>query len=94
MSKVNFYLVKHVIPLKVITVSHLELVAAVTAVKVNHMIVETLEVSTEKIVFWTGSTIVFKYIRNDKAKFHIFVANHLSSMIVHRWSSGVMLILP
>lgn len=49
-----------------------------TAVKVNHMIVRTIEVTIEKMVFWTDSTTVLRYIRNDKTRFHTFVANHLS----------------
>lgn len=52
-----------------------------TAVKVNHMIVRTNEITIENIVFWTDSTTVLRYIRNDKTRFHTFVANRLS--IIH-----------
>lgn len=68
----------HVAPLKAVTIPRLELMAAVSAVKANSMIVKTLDIPVQRIVFWTDSTTVLRYIRNEKSRFHTFVANRLA----------------
>ena len=40
------------------------------------MLKEELEVSEDE-VYWTDSTTVIKYIRNDKARYHTYVANRV-----------------
>ena len=67
-----------VAPLKPVTIPRLELMAATTAVRVNSMILNALEFKIDSITFWTDSTTVLKYIKNDKARYHTFVANRVS----------------
>ncbi len=71
----------YVAPLKAITISRLELMAAVSAVKANSMIVKKLDIPVQRIVFWTDSTTVLRYIRNEKSLFHTFVASRLA--VIH-----------
>ncbi len=80
MSTMNFCLVKHVTRLKVISVPCLKLLAAVTTVRVNHIIAKTLEVPIERIVFWTDSTTVLRYIRNDRLD---FILLRLTVCVIH-----------
>ena len=72
------------------TIPRLELMAAVTAVRVSaplsHAI--TYAGSTSKITqefFWTDSTTVFRYIANKKTRFRTFAANRLA--IIHDGST-------
>ncbi|KAK4326945.1 hypothetical protein Pmani_002549 [Petrolisthes manimaculis] len=68
----------HVAPLKTVTIPRLELMAATVAVRVNQMIINALGIQVNQVYFWTDSTTVLKYIRNDRARFHTFVANRLA----------------
>lgn len=52
-------------PLKQVTIPRLELTAAVLAVKVDKMIRSELQLPLGKSQFWTDSTSVLKYIKND-----------------------------
>lgn len=54
-----------VTPLKQVTIPRLELKAAVTAVKIDNMLRQELQVPLQPSVFWTGSTTVLRYIDND-----------------------------
>jgi hypothetical protein len=65
-------------PLKQITIPRLELTAAVVAVKVNHMIQKELDIPIHKTFFWTDSMTVLRYINNESARFHTFVANRIA----------------
>ncbi|KAK3886009.1 hypothetical protein Pcinc_009834 [Petrolisthes cinctipes] len=42
------------------------------------MIINALGIQVNQTFFWTDSTTVLKYIRNDRARFHTFVANRLA----------------
>ena len=80
-------------PLKAVTITRLELTAAVLAVRVNNIMKGALEFPAHRTMFWTDSTTVLRYIRNDSARFHTFVANRLS--VIHdglREINGNMLI--
>ena len=70
-----------VAPLKTVTVPRLELTAATLAVKVDKQIREELDLPINRVVFWTDSTIVLRYIRNTSKRFQTFVANRLQ--IIH-----------
>jgi hypothetical protein len=59
----------------------LELTAAVLAVKLSHQVEEELEISMDRIVFWTDSTVVLQYLNNESTRFQTFVANRLA--IIH-----------
>ncbi|XP_061159982.1 uncharacterized protein LOC133170834 [Syngnathus typhle] len=69
-----------VAPLKFMTIPRLELTAAVLAVRVEGMLVEELKMDLEPAVFWTDSTTVLKYIKNDNRRFHTFVANRVNTI--------------
>ena len=64
-------------PLKKITVPRMELTAATTAVRLNKMLEDELDDPIHGVFFWTDSTAVLKYISNDSARLHTFVANRV-----------------
>ena len=66
-----------VAPLKKITNPRLELTAATLAVRLIIMVKRELDFQLGKIMFWTDSTSVLKYISNDRARYHTFVANRI-----------------
>ena len=66
---------------KPMTVPRLELSAAVLAVKLDRTMREELEISIDRSVFWTDSTAVLQYIRNENKRFQTFVANRLA--VIH-----------
>ena len=74
-----------VTPLKTVTIPRLELTAATLAVKVDKQIRDELDLPINRVIFWTDSTIVLRYIRNKSKRFQTFVANRLQ--IIHDASS-------
>ena len=64
--------------LKTNTVPRMEQTAAVVSVKLHKLIVEQLDLPIHKAVFWTDSTIVLQYIRNEARRFQKFLAKRLS----------------
>lgn len=62
-------------PLKQLTIPRLELAAAVLSVKVDKMLRSELQLPLNNSLFWTDSQAVLKYIANDSARFHTYVAN-------------------
>ena len=69
-----------VAPLKPVTIPRLELTAAVVAVRVDKMLQTELQLPLEKACFWTDSTSVLKYIRNEDRRFQTFVANRIATI--------------
>ncbi|XP_063042981.1 uncharacterized protein LOC134437423 [Engraulis encrasicolus] len=69
-----------VTPLKTVTIPRLELTAAVLAVRVDLMLKAELRIPVQESVFWTDSTSVLKYIRNEDRRFHTFVANRVTTI--------------
>lgn len=69
-----------VAPIKQVTIPRLELTAAVLAVRVDTMLGVELQLQVEKSCFWTDSTSVLKYIRNEDRRFQTFVANRISTI--------------
>nr|XP_021331052.1 uncharacterized protein LOC110439398 [Danio rerio] len=67
-----------VTPLKHVTIPRLELTAAVLAVKMDIMLKKMLQLPLEDSVFWSDSTTVLNYIKNENKRFHTFVANRVS----------------
>ena len=70
-------------PLKPITVPRLELLAAVTAVKLECVIKRELEIPLLQSTFWTDSLISMAYIQNNTRRFKTFVANRISFIREH-----------
>ncbi len=78
---VSFMLGKaRVAPLKQVTIPRLELTAAVLAVRVDTMLRAEIQLQLEKSCFWTDSTSVLKYIKNEDKRFLTFVANRISAI--------------
>ena len=75
----------HVAPLKAVTIPRMELTAAVVSVKLHKFITEQLDLPINRTVFWTNSTILLQYIRNEAKSFQTFVTNRPS--IIHDTSS-------
>ena len=65
-------------PTKSVTISCMELSAAVTAVKLNKLCQVELSLPVEEKLFWTDSTCILKYLENEDKHFQTFVANHIS----------------
>ena len=70
--------------IKPTTVPRLELSAAVLAVQLDETLKSELEIPLHQSVFWTDSTTVLQYIRNESARFHTFVSNRLT--VIHEHS--------
>ena len=80
----------HLAPLKTVTIPRLELMAAVTAVRVSALLADAMNFAESgcritQELFWTDSTTVLRYIANKKTRFHTFVANRLA--IIHDGST-------
>ena len=69
-----------VAPLKSTTIPRLELQAAVLSAKLSNYIQDHMGLEMSKVTYWTDSEIVLKYIQNDTKKFHVFVANRISTI--------------
>ena len=69
-----------VTPIKPITIPRLELTAAVLAARMDRLLRAELQLQLEDSCFWTDSTSVLKYIRNEDRRFHTFVANRVTTI--------------
>ncbi|XP_030586866.1 uncharacterized protein LOC115781376 [Archocentrus centrarchus] len=67
-------------PVKTTTIPRLELAAAVVAVQLDLKIHQSFELPLLDSVFWTDSTIVLHYIRNEDKRYQTFVANRISQI--------------
>ena len=67
-------------PLKQISIPRLELSAALVSTCLNYMIRKELTITLDDSVFWTDSTAVLRYIRNEDKRFHTFVANRIAKI--------------
>lgn len=67
-------------PLKTVTIPRLELTAATLLIRLDSMIKRELEIPIDKTYFWTDSTTVLRYIRNESRRFHVFVANRVQTI--------------
>ena len=68
-----------VAPLKTITIPRLELSAAAISVKQDKVLRRELEIPIDhQSIFWTDSTAVLRYVRNETKRFHTFVANRVA----------------
>ena len=67
--------------MKPITMPRLELSAATVAVKLDKMMQRELDIQINHSMFWTDSTAVLKYIKNENKHFQVLVANRLA--VIH-----------
>ena len=72
-----------VAPIKEVSVPRLELAAAALSVQIYGLLRECLTLRIQRYVFRTDSTVVLKYINNDKARYKIFVANRIALIREH-----------
>ena len=70
-----------VAPLKTITIPRMELTAATVSAKLHKFLEEQLDLPIHRTIFWTDSTIVLQYLRNETKRFQTFMANRLA--IIH-----------
>lgn len=71
---------------KTITIPRMELTAASVSAEWHKFLEEQLDLPIHMCAFWTDSTIVLQYLRNEAKRFQIFVANRLA--IIHDVSSS------
>ena len=69
-----------VTPLKPVTVSRLELTAALVASKMGGVLLKELEFDQIKETYWTDSKTVLGHITNDARRFHVFVSNRVQEI--------------
>lgn len=69
-----------VAPLKPITIPCLELTDAVVAARVDKKLQSKLQLPLTKSTFWTVSTLVLKYIKNEDKRFQTFIANRMTTV--------------
>jgi transposase InsO family protein len=67
-------------PLKGSTIPRLELAGAVESMRLDKLIRKELEITLERSVFWTDSTIVLWYLQNDGKRFQTFVSNRVAKI--------------
>ena len=69
-----------VAPLKQLTIPRLELTAATVAVRVDTQLRAELTIPLDDSQYWTDSTSVLGYIKNEKTRFKTFVANRVATI--------------
>ena len=69
-----------VVPLKKITVSRLELTAAVVAINISKFLTKQLKLESVESCYWTDSKVAVGYIANTVKRFHVFVANRIEQI--------------
>lgn len=68
-----------VAPLKTIMIPRLELSAATISINQDKILRTELEALNDaQSIFWTDSTIVLRYIKNETNQYHTFIANHIA----------------
>lgn len=70
-----------VTPLKPVTIPRMELTAAVVAARMDKLWRKELKMQLQDSVFWSDSTSVLKYIKNESSRFRIFVANRVTEIL-------------
>lgn len=70
-----------VAPLKPITIPRMELTAATMASRMDTFWKRELHMQLQPSVFWSDSTSVLKYIKNETSRFRTFVANRVSEIL-------------
>ncbi|XP_074655650.1 uncharacterized protein LOC141909164 [Tubulanus polymorphus] len=72
-----------VTPLKFTTIPRLELAAATVSIRLDCIMTRELDFDVDKTFYWTDSTSVLKYIRNEDKRFQVFVANRVGVIREH-----------
>lgn len=77
----NTLMMHRVAPSKPVSIPRMELTAAVLAASMDKLWRKELRPQLEDSVFWTDSTSVLKYIKNETSRFRVFVANRVSEIL-------------
>ena len=72
-------------PIREISIPRLELSAAVISVRLSKIIREELDMTIDRVCYWTDSTSVLKCINNESKRFHTFESNRLT--VIHNGSN-------
>ena len=67
-------------PLKSVSIPRLELLDATLAVKVQRTVKHELGLIYDDVYYWTDSTTVLYYLRNQEKRYKIFVANSVAAI--------------
>lgn len=67
-------------PIKSITIPRLELSAAMVAARLHQSICREMNMTFDKVYFWTDSQAVLHYINNKTTRYKTFVANRLAAI--------------
>ena len=67
-------------PIKPLTIPRLELCGATLAARLDGMLRRELEFPLGPSHFWTDSTIVLQYLRNEERRYHTYVANRVAEI--------------
>ena len=59
-------------PIREITILRLELAAATLGIQLNCLLQKELELPIRRSTFWTASTTVIQYLRNDSKRFRTY----------------------
>ena len=68
-------------PIKTISLPRLELNAAVLGVRLYVMIIKKINLPIQNVIFWTDSTLVLQYLRNQRHRFKVYVANRVTEIL-------------
>ena len=67
-------------PLKAMTIARLELIVAVLAASMEATLCSELDLNIQESFFWCDSQLVIQYIKKEKKRFHVFVANRVAAI--------------
>ena len=67
-------------PIKRLTVHRHELLASVMAVRLSNLVLSEIDWNIDRVIFWSDSTTVLQYIKNESRRFHRFVATRLEEI--------------
>ena len=73
----------HLSPKAEESVPRLELMAAVSAVKMDQILRKELALQLRPSIFWSDSSIVIQSLQNDTKRFPLFVSRRLSLISKH-----------
>ena len=74
-------------PIKTILLPCLELNAAVLGFRLDTMIIKEINLPVQNVFFWTDSTLVMQYLRNERHYFKVYVANRVTEILEMKTAS-------